>query len=477
MKPISRRGLIKTVGAGLGLGFGLRGRPACAQAEEQGLAEAVAALPCVTGHEHWGSIDAIGYSESGYLTDLRAGIEPDNASILDVIFDPYSGGPLSSKGSRPSDGAREHGFDHPRSWLRKDPAAAWKAVRNALSGLQTTGWFLCLNEGFRALYDTPLSALLGDGPGTIEKVLAIDAQVRSRYARLVAWHEEAARKLGIEAVIRPVELEYGFRADNPNERKLVTPLLRIDHFCDFYRKPTATMRFCVEKTGIDPRSAGEFREFLSRCFALAEQAGFKGTKQLQAYRRPLNYVRPRDSEVRFEATNDRARDLVFGDFVVYECAALAEKRGWPHQIHTGTDNLPDSNPLPLQPLIRAFGGVHFVLIHCWPYLKEAAYLARFNANVYVDSCWTPVLNPEFFRQSMETYIGYLPDSKVMIGHDSTSVEMAAGSLIVTRRILAEILAGRIARGETTREEALLLARAYFADTARRMYGLETGGRR
>lgn len=472
MKTISRRGLIKTVGAGLGVGLGLQGNPLRAEAHDPDLAAAIAALPCVTGHEHWGSIDAIGYSDSWFLADLRAGIEPDNASILDIILDPYSGGPLGSKRSRPGAEAREQGFDHPRDWLRKEPAAAWKAVRNALSGLQTTGWFICLNEGFGALYDATLADLLVDGPWVIDKVLAIDARVRSRYAHLVAWHEEAARKMGIEAVVRPVELEYGFRADNADERKLITPLLRIDHFCNFYRKPTSTMRFCVEKAGIDPRSADEFREFLSRCFTLADRAGFKGTKQLQAYSRPLNFVRPRDSEVRFEATGDHARDLVFGDFVVYECAALAEKRGWPHQIHTGTDNLPHTNPLLLEPLIRAFEGVNFVLIHCWPYLKEAAYLARFNANVYVDSCWTPILSPGFFRQSMETYIGYLPDSKVMIGHDSTSVEMAAGSLVLTRRILADVLAGRIARGEMPGEVALPLARAYFADTARRLYGLE-----
>ena len=73
---------------------------------------------------------------------------------------------------------------------------------------------------------------------------------------------------------------------------------------------------------------------------------------------------------------------------------------------------------------------------------------------------------------MDTYIGYLPDSKVMISHDSTSVEMAAGALILARRLLSEILSARISRGEIGRQTALSLAASYFAETAKRLYGVQ-----
>ena len=297
----------------------------------------------------------------------------------------------------------------------------------------------------------------------------MDQLIQRRYHNPSRWYENACRALGIERILRPVQLEFGYKKDDPKEAETMSPLLRIDRFCEFYHKPVDSMRFCVEKTGIDPKNADEFREFLSKCFELADKANFKGTKQLQAYRRPLNFVRPKDSEVVFESTDDLEKRRTFGNFVVFECAELAAKRNWPHQIHIGTHNLPDSNPLPLQTLIRAYPQVDFVLLHCWPFVRESAYLAKSFANVYIDPCWTPVLNLEFFKQSVETYIGYIPDNKVTLGHDSTSVEMAAGSLNHCRAIMSRVLQERIDRDGLTYDSALSLAKKYFADNARTIY--------
>jgi hypothetical protein len=83
-----------------------------------------------------------------------------------------------------------------------------------------------------------------------------------------------------------------------------------------------------------------------------------------------------------------------------------------------------------------------VMIHCWPYLREAGWLAKFHSNVYIDTCWQPVLNPAFFREALATWWNYVPLHKITCGHDSTTVEMACGSALFTREILAESLSER-----------------------------------
>ena len=46
------------------------------------------------------------------------------------------------------------------------------------------------------------------------------------------------------------------------------------------------------------------------------------------------------------------------------------------------DPLPDSNPLPLQKLARNYPNQKIVQLHCWPYQREAGYLAKLHSNVY-----------------------------------------------------------------------------------------------
>ncbi len=465
MQKWTRRRWVTTAGLGIGAGA-MTGH---STESNPSLFSEISNIPNLSGHEHWGSISSIGWSESGFLADLKAGIEPSRTTLLDILIDPYSGLVFGPKGVDLSAEARNQGVSTPQEWFQNDPSSAWQAVRRSFDGITSTGWFSCLEKGFRSLYQTSLHELLHLPSNSIEPVLQLDRLVSRRYTNLMSWYDQACDLLRIEKILRPVQLEYGYRHESEGEGKRMAPLLRIDSFCSFYQKPTDSMRFCIEKTGIEPRSADEFREFLSTCFTLAEQAGFKGTKQLQAYSRSLNFIRPNDSEVVFEKTADREKQLRFCDFVVYECLEQTAKRHWPHQIHVGTHNLPDSNPLPLQTLIHAFPQIDFVLLHAWPYIDDSAYLARSFPNVYIDPCWTPILNLQYFRSSLETYIGSLPDTKVMIGHDSTSVEMAAGSLGFCRKILAEILQKRMDCDDLPYESALSLARRYLLENAKRIY--------
>ena len=126
---------------------------------------------------------------------------------------------------------------------------------------------------------------------------------------------------------------------------------------------------------------------------------------------------------------------VFQDWVMHECCKQAHDRGWPHQIHVGTHNLSQSSPLPLADMAAQYPRMKIVQLHCWPFLKEAGWLAKYHANIFIDTCWQPVLSPAFFREAMVNWLNYVPASKIMCSHDSTSVEMAVGSSLSRGRSL------------------------------------------
>ena len=62
--------------------------------------------------------------------------------------------------------------------------------------------------------------------------------------------------------------------------------------------------------------------------------------------------------------------------------------GKPLQLHVGFGdrdcNLRSANPLYLHDFLRQSGDVPIVLLHCYPYEREAGYLAQAFNNVYLD---------------------------------------------------------------------------------------------
>lgn len=112
---------------------------------------------------------------------------------------------------------------------------------------------------------------------------------------------------------------------------------------------------------------------------------------------------------------------------------------------------------PEQRGFRCDPDMDIVMIHCWPFFKEAAFLAKLIPNIHVDTCWLPVLNPEFLKEAFNTWFNYVPTHKIMLGHDSTHVEMAAGSSLFTREILTESLVAQ--------QKKLKMSDASIVDTA------------
>jgi len=132
-----------------------------------------------------------------------------------------------------------------------------------------------------------------------------------------------------------------------------------------------------------PGNANSWDAFLKFYFDIATQNHSVGIKQLQAYYRNLNFKFRNDSEVKFRGNLSKEEVLVFQDWVMHECCRLADEKKWIHQIHVGTHNLEESNPLPLTSLGAQFPDMKIVMLHCWPFLNESAFLAKNKPNFFI----------------------------------------------------------------------------------------------
>ena len=177
--------------------------------------------------------------------------------------------------------------------------------------------------------------------------------------------------------------------------------------------------------------------------AAAREGGFAGLKTIAAYRTGLELER-------------------LEPFVV-EALEANEATGapLPVQVHCGFGDsdllLPSADPGLLKPLLERFRETPFVLLHCYPFVREAGWLAHVYGNVWFDLSLTipHVARPaEMLREALEL----APVSKLLYASDAARTpELYYLAAKWWREALADVLselfgeeaewaAGRVLRG-------------------------------
>jgi predicted TIM-barrel fold metal-dependent hydrolase len=174
----------------------------------------------------------------------------------------------------------------------------------------------------------------------------------------------------------------------------------------------------------------------------------------------------------------RLTDVTLLRFGIWTGAKLARERGLPVQFHAGWGDadldLHLANPTLLTPLIRELARleVNVTLLHCYPFHREAGYLAAMFPNVYFDvGSALHYMGPSSGRLLAEA-LEVAPFSKVLFSSDAFGVaEQYYLGAVLFRRALGQVLDGWIAAGQCDVATAERIAVSIGWDNARRIYPL------
>jgi predicted TIM-barrel fold metal-dependent hydrolase len=225
-------------------------------------------------------------------------------------------------------------------------------------------------------------------------------------------------------------------------------------------------------------------DFADRFAAALEERtrGAVGTKTIVAYRLGLDFDprQPTDREVRtaagrwFKSTSVRLDGEVLLRHVIW----AGVHRGLPLQFHVGFGDpdlrLDRANPLLLRDFVELAEpcGTPLMLLHCYPYHREAGFLAHAYSNVSFDVGlavnYTGARAAAIVAESLET----APFGKLLFSSDAWGpAELHYLGAHLWRRAIARVLGEFVDAGEWSEADAIRVATMIGRDNARRVYGL------
>jgi predicted TIM-barrel fold metal-dependent hydrolase len=233
------------------------------------------------------------------------------------------------------------------------------------------------------------------------------------------------------------------------------------------------------ETGTDPDDfPAAFRAALQ---AAADSPDIVGTKTIAAYRTnfDIDWSRPTDVAVIEHARslaahgNDlRVDSPVLIAFGVHEAA----EHGLPIQVHVGFGDrdldLNRTDPLLLLPLLRAMTPVPVLLLHCYPFHRQAGYLAQafdhVNFDVGLAINYLGSRSVALVGEALDT----APFAKQLYSSDAFGPpELHLLGAVLWRRAMGLILGEWVRTGDCAEQDAIAIVDMIGVHNAARVYGL------
>jgi uncharacterized protein len=294
--------------------------------------------------------------------------------------------------------------------------------------------------------------------------------------------DEVARSFLTEAGLGALLIDTGYRSEELHDPKAMHRLAEVPVHEIVRLEAVAE---AVATSGVDASSyPNAYRQTLET--SSSEAVGFK---TIVAYRGGFSFgpEEPTDAEVVraagtfLEAATSappRLDDPVLLRFGIWSGARLARERGLPIQFHSGWGDadldLHLSNPTLLTGLIRRFDrfGVNMVFLHCYPFHRDAAYLASVYGNVYFDVGSALHYHGPSSARLLAEAMEVAPFSKLLFSSDAFGLaEQYHLGAMLFRRALREVLDGWIEADHCDAATAERIAEGIARGNALRIYPL------
>lgn len=372
----------------------------------------------------------------------------------------------------------------PQDWPHEKARDYWKAIQPALEELRGASVYTVIRRGIRELYGFDVDEV------TDKNFDECNDRIVSVYRQKgqPAWTLEVLQRAKVTAIIQMAHLPYLIEywpslpeSRRKAEQQVVRPSLVLEpfFFSGFEPDRSRARERTMELLDLHPTNHEEHLAFQHEAVRRHRQAGGAALKFICAYQRSLYFEKIPDSEARRLYAkgwrNLNAQELTrLQDNLVWHLVRAAKEFGFPIQLHTGYSNpATRGNPENLYNLCRdrEFAEVNFYFCHAgWPNHGELALMARTFPNVHFGFCWMPGLSVALAERLMDEMFDMIPANKMLNGMDCGHVESFYGTTVITRELVAKVLARKVDSGLISLRAARTIACRFLHDNAVNLFG-------
>jgi uncharacterized protein len=223
------------------------------------------------------------------------------------------------------------------------------------------------------------------------------------------------------------------------------------------------------------------RERFRESVTVALSADAAALKTIAAYRSGLDLPPPDDHEAasayrRWRRKGGRLEAPELVSWFLAEALDVLRTDPRPLQVHTGIGDadlsLHRADPTLLGPLLRdpRNRSIPVVALHCYPFIRQASWLASVHANAFIDLSLALTLAPHRGADLVLEALDLAPVSKVLVATDAMKLPEA---FFLAARWCRDAVAGAVGRlvAASALDEATALdwARTLLGGNARRIY--------